>query len=350
MKSRDRVLGTTLDVGPAPTQRMEDGMNTKRMTLGVLGMMGMAMGLLGCVGQAVDEDADIDGAGADIDGAGADSASPAPEQGAPQGDVSDASTTYGSGASGSAAYHNGVLIDSVQLISVFWGSDVSHQSGLDDFYDDIVDSSYMGIIAEYATSMYPISRGTHPISVLVYSDPPNDVTDDQIQAKLSTLIDSGFLLGVGNDALFMVHLPPGITAVKSDGTKSCKVWCGYHSHYSHSGLNVSYAVIADMGGGCASGCGGNASGSFDRSTVVASHELAEAITDPRGSGGWYTSAGEEIGDLCNGVTGSPTVNAGSSSILTLTIAGSVSPGPYGFTVTGDAPSGTHVAPGAVVVQ
>ena len=59
--------------------------------------------------------------------------------------------------------------------------------------------------------------------------------------------------------------------------------------------------------------------SFDTTTIISSHELAEAVTDafptpgshPKYPQAWNTSAGSEAGDLCEGTSG--TLAAGKTS-------------------------------------
>jgi hypothetical protein len=76
---------------------------------------------------------------------------------------------------------------------------------------------------------------------------------------------------------------------------------------------VYYGVIPDQGGGCTTGCG--PSPISDGLTVVTSHELIEAVTDP-GIGlaktdgpplGWYNKTNGEIGDICAGPGDSTTI-------------------------------------------
>jgi hypothetical protein len=94
----------------------------------------------------------------------------------------------------------------------------------------------------------------------------------------------------------------------SDGSKSCQEFCAYHSTYNKGSTTIQYGIMPDQGGACASGCGPS-SNALDNLTMVSSHELIEAVTDPQvglatTDGpplGWYDSNNGEIGDIC--VTG-----------------------------------------------
>jgi hypothetical protein len=99
-----------------------------------------------------------------------------------------------------------------------------------------------------------------------------------------------------------------------DGSKSCVVFCAYHSSFQVQNsagtiFNIAYGVVPDVGNaGCAGGCGANAQ-VVNNETSVASHELVEATTDPVPGTGWLDpSTGEEIGDLCNAQQGTVTAN------------------------------------------
>jgi hypothetical protein len=79
--------------------------------------------------------------------------------------------------------------------------------------------------------------------------------------------------------------------VTQSSSASCQDFCGYHDAISKQ---IFYAVMPFPD---CSGCSPNLS-PFDAITVVASHELCEAITDPVPGQGWYDSQNGEIGDIC----------------------------------------------------
>jgi hypothetical protein len=81
---------------------------------------------------------------------------------------------------------------------------------------------------------------------------------------------------------------PGVSI---DG-KSCIDYCGYHTYASGPGFNKPYMVIPYCPG---NGCGG---ASNDAYTIVTSHELQEATTDPY-LNKWFADSGNENADNCN---------------------------------------------------
>src|SRR5438270_831449 len=82
--------------------------------------------------------------------------------------------------------------------------------------------------------------------------------DEQLERELLAQIKAGKLPQPDANALFMVHLPPGLS-VSMDGARSCAAggFCGYHSAFKTRGKRLAYAVLPDMGAGsgCDTGCG-----------------------------------------------------------------------------------------------
>jgi hypothetical protein len=112
----------------------------------------------------------------------------------------------------------------------------------------------------------------------------------------------------------MVHFPPNVTLDGPDGAgRSCSNggFCAYH----YTGGTISdplvYGAIMDtFSGGCSQGCSANTTALEDQ-TDVASHELAESVTDteigllPESATqieypvGWYDGNCGEVADICD---------------------------------------------------
>ncbi len=125
-----------------------------------------------------------------------------------------------------------------------------------------------------------------------------------------------------SDAVYIVITAPDI---KVSGF--CTSYCAYHtSSAAIASINgtpipIRYALVPDPSQRCTR-CDGNfamgetttPTGDAGADEMVDSimHELSESVTDPDGKS-WFTSNGEEDGDLCNFVYGSnlPTVNGAS---------------------------------------
>jgi hypothetical protein len=213
-------------------------------------------------------------------------------------------------------YRGGPVISNVKIYAVFWGSNVPNQSDLAGFYTAIANSAYVDQLSEYDTSRQKIGRGQF-VSSYVDTDAPSDaqVSDDAVQQELSRLVGNGSLPQPDGNTLFMVHFPAGVT-INMQNANSCEQFCAYHSSFSSGGNPYTgggnptyYAVMPDYTGDC-SKCSTVDSSPFNDTTVVASHEVAEAITDPNigvanttqdeHQLGWYDDKNDEIGDVCEG--------------------------------------------------
>jgi hypothetical protein len=206
-------------------------------------------------------------------------------------------------------YRGGPVISNVKVFTVFWNASVPNQSALDAFYGTIVNSSYVDWLTEYDTPTQNIGRGTF-IGTYVDGAAPadTDLSDDQVRQELGRLIDAGSLPTPDANTLFMVHFPAGVSITMNGNITSCRQFCAYHSSFTHGSYAVYYGIMPDFSGGCAS-CGGE-NNQLDSTTVVSSHEVAEAMTDPNigvanqnqdeSQLGWYDDANSEIGDMCEG--------------------------------------------------
>jgi len=121
------------------------------------------------------------------------------------------------------------------------------------------------------------------------------ITDSKIRSYLSSLFNAQKLT-VYSGAIYGVYFPAGMKVILSGGT-SCSSFCGYHSHYSYNGTQIKYAVFPYPN--CA-GCSLSGKSVADMLTIVTSHEVREAVTDPGDNGvnAWYDSAGYEADDKC----------------------------------------------------
>jgi len=196
------------------------------------------------------------------------------------------------------AYHGGALIQNVRLITVYWGSAwVADpvRAALDEFANFFVSSPLLDQLAEYNVPGQAIGHGTHAQTFLDTSDPPQTLADTDIQAYLQRQIAQGRLESPDANTVYAVFLPSGVTVVL-EGQASCQQFCGYHSATPDNSL----VYIVDTYDDCF-GCQ-FASDTLASSTVVFSHELCEAITDPHLDGWFDDATGLEIGDICEGQT------------------------------------------------
>jgi len=142
------------------------------------------------------------------------------------------------------------------------------------------------------------------------------LTDAQLQTELKTVMTAKNWTG-GNHKLYFIFTGQGIGSCS--GT-SCAYtyYCAYHSWIGSGPTATLYANMpyADNINGCASGTTPNSDVAGDGYINLISHEHAEAITDPTGTG-WYAATGNENGDNCAWYFGQL---SGVQSAATLTVS------------------------------
>ena|SRR5438552_14056843 len=219
------------------------------------------------------------------------------------------------GFSGAMEYFGGIVFSNVEIVSVMWGSNVNSTTvaEIPDFSAALANSTYIDQLAEYSTvglngvtghkgSNQTIGRGSYYGQVQI--TPKNqslNLSDTDIHRELRYQIANGFLPPQGPNMFYMIYFPSNVT-ITLDGLVSCRDFGAYHFSTSTRERRLSnkfYSVEPECGWG------------FDYITYAASHEFAEAVTDniptpgsnPNFPQAWNTYNGYEIGDLCEGYTG-----------------------------------------------
>jgi hypothetical protein len=199
-------------------------------------------------------------------------------------------------------YHQGHLLTSVEVVTIFWGQDWSVASQaqiaqqINAFFDNILTSSLMDVCAEYSVGGQTIGHGRRVATATITNSEPgtgNTVSDAQIQTALQGWIKSHTIPATTANTLYFVYLPRGVTATFGGNGSSCTQWCGYHNYVG----GIFYAVEPYID--CL-GCNFTGHDPLSNLTKVSSHELCEAVTNPNDGGWWDDQSGNEIGDLCNG--------------------------------------------------
>ncbi|HQR44450.1 MAG TPA: hypothetical protein PLB02_07420 [Thermoanaerobaculia bacterium] len=124
---------------------------------------------------------------------------------------------------------------------------------------------------------------------------PSTISDSQIQSYLAGLFTSS-TVPASASTIYGVYLPPGTTSTMGSSS-SCTNYCGYHSVFTYGSLQIKYAVFPYL---TCSGCSLSGRSVLDMLTIVTSHEIREAVTDPgdNGKNAWYDRRGYEADDKC----------------------------------------------------
>jgi hypothetical protein len=120
----------------------------------------------------------------------------------------------------------------------------------------------------------------------------SSISDSQIRNFIAGLFNSGQVTASDN-IIYGVYLPSGMKVTMSGGA-SCSTVCGYHGHFNYGGRDIRYAVFPYLN---CSACSLSNLTVADMMTIVASHEIREAVTDPM-LNAWYDQAGYEADDKC----------------------------------------------------
>jgi hypothetical protein len=189
-------------------------------------------------------------------------------------------------------YRGGALLQHVEVSTLFMGKawqGNTFPDYLNHFLQDLfADGRYLANLSQYSAGGYQIGNGSIVATAWDHSALPARVTDAQIRADIVAGVKAGVLAPVKADSLYVVFTAPGTVVVGSDGSDSENDFYGYHGYVTQSAIGgFAYAVIAYPD-------------EQWRLTVTASHELAEAVTDPQvnaGTLGWYDDNNGEIGDI-----------------------------------------------------
>lgn len=236
-----------------------------------------------------------------------------------------------SGSSGQVhdAFTNqgGTIVKSPQIYNVFigdWSGITSklRATNLDTFIQDLLTSDWMNVLAEYNDSL----AGSKFMGSIFLPSPSDTLLGSDVQKLLISAIKSKQLAEpIGNSSVYMVFLADGTSITDAAlGVAMCQknsdTAFGYHSMFTSAKSNTGYfSVIPSLNDACltytclgGAGCSLSLSSNQEqRQTQVASHELAETLTNPSGKAWYDNKSGDEIGDICNG--NSTTIKVGVNS-------------------------------------
>ena len=198
--------------------------------------------------------------------------------------------------------HGGVTLHDPVIVTVTWPDE--QNTAFMETLDDTI-----GTFAWWNTWApdYGVHAATGGGHVELTEAPLSQMSDDDVQSWLDDRIQDGTMPAPTDQTIYALYFSPSTTVTippNEGGGSSCSSFYGYHSSFSTNfqGVHtpVAYAVI-------------NNCGNRDDTTVTASHEIAEAASDPHPlTGGLaymlttnspWTLAGGENADMCSEVLG-----------------------------------------------
>src|ERR1044071_114180 len=187
--------------------------------------------------------------------------------------------------------HGGSVISNAAFFAIYYNSQPAStlQSGINSFVNNFSGSDPgMKVITQYRKPGNAISATLGNSGSFVDSKPtPSKISDTQIQSYLAGLFNAGSV-AFATGRIYGVYLPQG--TVSTQGRyRSCTNYCGYHSSFTYNGQTAIYAVFPYNS---CSGCSLSGKTVLDMETIVTSHEIREAITDPVNAW-WESTSGYE---------------------------------------------------------
>ena len=216
--------------------------------------------------------------------------------------------SYGSG---NLIDHGGHQIPFAGFFAIYWNSTVANSAGsqgqtslrsqVADFathFSDGVAYSQSDTAADYTiVTQYSAADTISPVLAFAgdYVDSraaQSSFSDAKIKSYIASLFSSGVVTPDPN-TIFGMYFPAGMR-ITLQGGASCSSFCGYHGHFAYNGQDIKYAVFPYTN--CAA-CSLPGKAVADMLTIVSSHEIREAVTDPD-LNAWYDAAGDEADDKC----------------------------------------------------
>jgi len=205
------------------------------------------------------------------------------------------SASYGS-VPGQMNDHGGAVVSNAQFQPIFYNQATANalRTGIDNFLTNFSGSDPgMKVITQYGKTGNAISATLgHVADFVDNQSAPRKISDSQLQSYLSGLFNAG-RIAVSTNTIYGLYLPQGTQSTMGQYA-SCRNYCGYHSSYTYNGQTILYAVLPYND---CSGCSLSGKTVLDMATIVTSHEIREAITDPVNAW-WESASGYEADDKC----------------------------------------------------
>ncbi len=194
--------------------------------------------------------------------------------------------------------HGGTVLVANKTQAIFWGAEWNDPAfqgdkvtGLDSFFNGFGGSNYAATSTEYSGSNGQVTVASSYLGHVfdLTAAPRRALTTSSAVAEACKIANNQ----PDANALYLIYTSTGAGHVS---------YCAWHSWGTCSnGAQIQVAYMPNIDGiaGCDPQDTYNTGHSQGLAAVanVTAHELAEAITDPRG-GGWFDGSGAENGDKC----------------------------------------------------
>jgi hypothetical protein len=167
---------------------------------------------------------------------------------------------------GQLVNNGGNVLATPEIVTITWKGE-PNADGFEKFADALGPSDYW----KQTTSEYGVGPATSTMTdhIRLADAPPASLKDSDIPVFLQTHLGAadGVLPAPNGNQIYIFYIPSS-TSFSLQGTEVCNSGVGgYHENTTAGGKAVAFAVVPQCGG-------------MDETTLSASHELAEAATDP----------------------------------------------------------------------
>ena len=192
-------------------------------------------------------------------------------------------------------YHGGDVVADAQVVVVYWGQQrAGMQDLLDRFYPRLLRSPYLSVLSEYSAAGKRLGGAGYAGSVTILPKDNRVVDTVTIAREIDIHILNGTLPQPTPNTVYMVHMGENVGVMMGSnlfgvpvGAHAGNGFCAYHFAawtvvptpvplVGVFGPKIRIGVMPDP---LRSGCG-DASTWPQKATLLASHELVEAITNP----------------------------------------------------------------------
>jgi hypothetical protein len=214
----------------------------------------------------------------------------------------------------------GPVVMNPKVVAIAWAGDpmVSH------FDKVIAELTGSGTSAGYwtaTTSEYGVGPISSATIVHIMEAIPSSYSDSDLTTliKLNTTGPDAGWGPIDPETIYVLAVPSGVKFDDGTGSKCCSSWDGYHYEANQAGTRYPYAVVCS----CPGGFDGPAISDNDQLSVVTSHELVEAATDPfvnsnpayaqpdENDLAWLLATDGELADMCEDLDDTGYLPAGS---------------------------------------
>jgi hypothetical protein len=214
------------------------------------------------------------------------------------------------------SYYGGAIVEHPTYVNVYWGAywtsgtGLTERTALNGFVQNFATSAeFDSVLAQYTGpgGIFP-HVGAYVGEKLISGEPgagTKKISDNQLQTALDSFVRAGLVPAPSPDLIYNVLLPPGVTVTLGTDSSGSQ-FCNYHYTAATTlgtGGRFRYVVAPYPD---TAGCNFEPV-IVDRLTVILSHSIAEAVTDPDvglatsltdNILGWYDANNGEIGDIC----------------------------------------------------